>query len=92
MTGSSAIVIVTAHAAPTAGNNQVAYVGFSVSGASTVAANDDRALGIFREGAGSAFHVVTGLTPGDNTFTLEYHVSGGTFAFSGRNIIVIPMP
>jgi hypothetical protein len=91
MTGTSAIVIVTATLTPQ--NNQSGYVGFSVSGASTMAATDQRAL-IATTGlsSNSAMHYVTGLTPGDNTFTLEYRVSGNAQTFSGRNLMVIPMP
>lgn len=92
MTGSSAIVIVTATMTP--GNNQSGFVGFAVSGASTMAATDQRAL-IATTGlsSSSAMHYLTGLTPGDNTFTLEYRVSGASSqTFSSRNIMVIPMP
>jgi Collagen triple helix repeat (20 copies) len=90
MTGSSAIVIVTA---TITGGQQSAYVGFSVSGATTLAASDQRALLTSNDGSGSAMHYVTGLTPGDNTFTLQYRVySGPPWTFSSRNIMVIPMP
>ena len=43
-------------------------------------------------GLATAVHYVTGLTPGDNTFTLAYRVSGNSGTFTGRNIVVIPMP
>ena len=75
MTGSSAIVIVTAHDSPAATTSR-AFVSFAVSGASTLAgqrrarADHDQATE-----AGSAMHYVTGLTPGDNTFTLQYRVA-----------------
>jgi hypothetical protein len=91
MTGSSAIVIVTASMNPN--NNQSGFVGFSVSGATTLAANDQQALIMTSGlGSGSAMHYVTGLTPGNNTFTMQYRVDAGTQTFSSRNIMVIPMP
>ena len=44
-------------------------------------------------GLSSAMHYVTGLTPGSNTFTLQYKVSGSSAqSFSARNLLVIPMP
>ena len=91
MTGSSAIVIVTAHGS-SSGNNGLTFVSFTVSGASSVGVSDDRALIMKGEEAGSAIHYVTGLTAGDNTFAMEYRVGSGTGTFAGRNIIVIPMP
>jgi len=92
LTGSSAIVIITASLAP--GNGKSGYVGFAVSGATTIAASDARAL-IATTGlsSSSAMHYVTGLTPGSTTFTLQYKVSGtGAQSFSARNLLVIPMP
>jgi hypothetical protein len=90
MTGSSAIVIVTAHGSN--GMQGLTYVSFTVSGASSVGASDDRALIMKGEEAGSAIHYLTGLTAGDNTFALQYKVGANTGTFAGRNIIVIPMP
>lgn len=73
----------------------VSYMGYAVSGATTVAASDDRALLlhsqiVFGQGRLSMAHLQTGLTPGSNTFTSKYRVNGGTGSWSNRSIIVIP--
>ena len=75
-------------------------MGFAVSGANTVAANDARALardhgtssstGFTQD---SATYRLTGLTPGSTTFTLQYHTTGAvSAAFANRNVIAIPLP
>ncbi|TFB85858.1 hypothetical protein E3O44_12715 [Cryobacterium algoricola] len=63
------------------------YCGFSVSGASTVAAMDSQAILInnVTSTIGSTF-LVTGLTPGSNTFKLKYRVTSGTGTFVDRRI------
>lgn len=73
-----------------------AYVGFAISGATTVAASIPRALrwqpavanGLTQFGA---TFLVTGLTPGVNTFTLKYAVDGDTATFANRKIAVMPL-
>ena len=93
----NALVILTGRV--TASQNTTAFMGYAVSGATTVAASDTRAL--IREGGGSsstgyvqasATYRVTGLTAGSNVFTLQYRTSSGTGAFANRNIVVIPLP
>jgi hypothetical protein len=92
-TGTKAMVIVTGFVDP-AGNN-IGYQSFSVSGATTQAATDERA--VIREhgssgGTGgvqaSTTTVITNLTAGSNTFTLQYK---GNASFSNRTITVIPL-
>lgn len=66
-----------------------------VTGASTIAAADIRALAHYGLTAGGEFqasHAVfyDDLTPGVNTFTLKYRVGGGTGTFSRRRLIVLP--
>jgi hypothetical protein len=90
MTGSSALVMITAQA--NVNGNNLAYVALTVSGASTVAPSDQVALVGNSAGASTAVRYVTGLTPGSNTFSLAYRVSGGNGTFAVRNIVVIPMP
>lgn len=78
--------------------NGYSYMGFVVSGASTVAASDDFSLTyqvpspnvILRPGA---TYLVTGLTPGSNTFTAKYRSGYGshTAQFIDRKITVIPL-
>ena len=35
--------------------------------------------------------LLTGLTPGTNTFTLQYKTEGGSVDFANREIFVIPL-
>ena len=73
---------------------------FAVGGASNQVATDARAV---ERGAGSSSNtgdiqastttVVTGLTPGSNSFTAQYKSSSNTCTstFSNRTISVIPL-
>ncbi len=94
VTGTKALVTITATIDnATAGSNQV-YAGFAVSGASTIAANDDQALD-HRIGDQfatlSGTYLVSGLTAGTNTFTMQYKTGIITTAgrFQRRNITVV---
>jgi hypothetical protein len=96
-TGTKAMVIVTGLIDPSAGN---AYLSYSVSGASTQAASDDRAVirehGTSTDTGGlqaSTTSVITNLSAGSNTFTLQYKSSSSssTQTFSNRTITVIPL-
>lgn len=67
----------------------------AVSGATTVAASDAWCLlfdGATADNyrAGGMFHLFTGLTPGSNTFTMQYKV-GGTGSAGNRVISVLPL-
>ncbi len=97
-TGTKAMEIVTGSLAPSAGGS--AFLSYSVSGASTIAASDEHA--VIREHGSSSdtglvqastTSVVTGLTAGSNTFTLQYRSSSksDTATFSNRSITVIPL-
>lgn len=66
---------------------------FEISGSTSVSANDNMSVGAAttvgsRAGAG---FLVTGLTPGSNTFTCKYRVGGGTGTFVDRRIAVLPL-
>lgn len=70
-----------------------AFMGFAVSGATTIAAADTKALvvggnfdGRVTVGASRTFLVT--LTAGSNVFTAKYRMSGGTGTYSNRDIIV----
>jgi len=70
-----------------------ALMSFEVSGASTIAANDNMAIGISGTNAtreGATF-LVTGLTAGSNTFTCKYRVGAGTGTYVDRRIFVLPL-
>jgi hypothetical protein len=75
------------------------HMGFAVSGATTLAAADARAIVIAGDvGAStSAEFLVTGLTAGPNTFTAKYRVNAGTGHYDGaayhpRSITVVGIP
>lgn len=65
----------------------------AVSGASSIAANDQWALINIGTSALRMFsgHLFTGLTPGSNTFTMQYDVSAGTGTFANRELMVFPL-
>jgi hypothetical protein len=106
ITSGKALVTVTANI--TAVGTRAAGVvqgfeAFAVSGATTIPASDTQSVMVGLVGSSngsdtnqaqaSATYLVTGLTNGNNTFTLNYRSSGGdTITYSNRNIIVIPLP
>lgn len=70
----------------------------AISGATSSTANDNHRGTYVRSDVtgttGARFTTVslrTGLTPGSNTFTMQYKVSGGTGTFSARAIAVLPL-
>jgi len=76
--------------------NAAALASVQVSGASSVAANDNWAL--IRDGLANAnilqmgdFHLFTGLTAGSNTFTMMYKAGSNTATFVRRELLVIPL-
>lgn len=94
-TGTSALVITSsAIGNGTAGGGGL--MSFAVSGASTIAASDDRALRSLSSTASatdtlSKVHMQIGLTAGSNTFTAKYAACiGGTATFQFRELCVIP--
>ena len=94
-TGTAAIVIV--HGTIANSGTGSARMAYDVSGASTVAAADNRGIGIFGVAGVSlvagttVLHVAGSLTAGSNTFTAKYRVSSGTGTFSARRIAVFPL-
>lgn len=94
-TGAQAVAFLSAEVSNnTAGNR--CFVSVAVSGASTVAASDDdclkyQAWGNNANHRGSAAIMFTGLTPGANTFTMQYKVDGGTGTFQRRRLILIAL-
>jgi hypothetical protein len=88
------LVIISGRVDPAA--SQTAFMSFTATG---VTASD--AFAIVREHGtssatgfiqGSATYLLTGLTPGSNTFALAYRGTGGTSTFTNRQIVVIPLP
>jgi hypothetical protein len=77
----------------------VAYAGYTVSGASSISANDGRALAYATASvAATSFllasyvHLENGLTAGSNTFQMVYRMGsgGGTGTWSNRCLTVLP--
>ena len=92
-TGPRALVLLSAHGTQSInpGNN---FMAFALSGATTLAASDDKcALETIVGSTGglSASVYVDSLTPGANTFTAKYRVNAGTGSFLRRNLIVVPL-
>lgn len=93
-TGTKALVFISC-GLQNSGANNLNYVGFAISGATTVAAADTAALVAQFAGTGALVGqmtyvcLVTGLTAGVNTFTLRYRTNGGTFTAQNRHVAVI---
>lgn len=87
-TGTTALIMVSATTLCTSGFTH--NMGVAVSGATTAAAST--AQGTYSTQATANRHadvyVLTGLTAGTNTFTLQYITAAGTASFSQRNITV----
>lgn len=94
-TGTGAIVAVGAFMRHgTAGN--VVWAGWTISGAYSLAASDDRAIAFQAyvsnaSGRIGRIDIVTGLTPGSNTFTMQGRTDGGTGLLGDRRMTVIPL-
>ncbi len=73
------------------------FMSVAVSGATTLAASDANALAFAEPETSFEFtmartYKMTGLTPGSNTFTAKYRVSGSTGTFDNRDITVVGLP
>lgn len=94
-TGIQALVMCNADA----WNSTAAYshASFDVSGATTVATSDVRALtvrvqtGDANPGFRGAVINQVSLTPGSNTITMRYRVTAGTGRWGNRSMVVIPL-
>lgn len=68
------------------------WTSIAISGATAISASDNWALSY--DQTGQLFHGLTyleeNLTPGSNTFSMAYRVSGGTGTFATRRINVVP--
>ena len=90
VTGTTALISLSAISVA---SSTVAYIGFAVSGASTIAATDD--AGSFAYVAVSNAQVAIqktfvfgGLTAGTNTFKMQYRVNAGNCDFFRRELVV----
>lgn len=96
VTGAKALVLINAETLNL--NDSFSLTSVQVSGASSIAPADTRAL-THRSITGAATPVVgacrslwfNNLTPGNNTFTMKYRAFAGTSRFANRDLIVIPL-
>lgn len=95
-TGTKALVIVSAEFRNGSAAN-AGYSSYAVSGATTIAASDQRCIHTYLGSATnfqsrtSAASLLTGLTAGSNTFTVQYKTDAGTGSWLQRDITVIDM-
>lgn len=94
-TGTSAFVFHSCNLANSVDNGN-SYASWSISGATSRASLDQTAIqfdGIPANNAasGGMMDLVTSLTPGNNTFTMQYRVASGTGSFGRRVIGVLPI-
>lgn len=91
-TGEKAMVAISARV--TSSNTSAVYFSYGVSGATTVAPSDSWSA--FVSGSTNTMRIgasgiITGLTPGSNTFTMQYRATGSaTGTYQLMNISVIP--
>jgi hypothetical protein len=94
-TGSKAIVLIGGRLFNnTVGQNT--YASYDISGATSSSATDDRAHMMTMPATSSSMQAVNAilqdsLTPGSNTFTMKYRVTGGTGTADNRRLLVIPL-
>lgn len=92
VTGTSALLTLSnSFILPAAGTN--VFMTISVSGATTIAAGDTNGFLITTPGSNyytgsSRTYVLSGLTAGTNTFTLNYKVGANTATFIHRSLVV----
>lgn len=81
-------------------NSYCGYMGYDVSGSTTAAASDAKAVMVWGTGGATVGKTVSttfleeGLTPGFCTFKLKYKTTNASYAatFANRRITVIPFP
>ena len=92
-TGPRAFVFVSGQATNNTATSGT-FMGFAVSGATTVSAVDSSSMVFYPASSGQPHQatrvVAQGLTAGSNTFRSKYRVAANTGTFSQRNICVIP--
>lgn len=72
-----------------------AFMGYRIDGATALDPSDSSSFQLTNANAGTGQRagvtiLQTGLTPGLNTFTLQYRVSGGVGTFAARSLTVFP--
>lgn len=94
-TGTSALVIICATATNVGSIEEFALISIDVSGATTMAPTDNNGtscrMPVAAQASLTRAIILTGLTPGANTFTLKYRVTGSSYNISQQSMIVIPL-
>jgi len=95
-TGTKALIVQSAQLENDPGaNTNVGFLAVAVSGATTIAATDDKRLSFQISAANYSqatfAYIITGLTAGSNTFTMKYRSQAGTPFFINRTLSVIDM-
>ena len=97
-TGTKALVSIGSRMGNTTAVNTSQYMGFAISGATTVAASDQYAVGYNYFGSTINYQpvqngtfLVTGLTAGSNTFSTRYRTNGDNLTFTNRIISVVDL-
>lgn len=97
-TGTKALIVITSYLHNST-NSTTNFIGFEVSGATSIAPDSTRCLFLSNTSTGNArpelryswAYILTGLTAGSNTFTLKYRCSGGTLNAQNRILSVVNM-
>lgn len=94
-TGTAALVAISSSITNDT-TNSASFVSYAISGATTVAADDQWGLELDGVTANNTnrfgfIHRHTGLTAGVNTFTMKYKAGSNTATFANRKLLVIPL-
>ncbi len=96
-TGTTALVFLDAQLRSDSTTGFEAIASYAVTGATTSAATDSRGIKLeslttaSRDFKYGTAHMIIGLNPGSNTFTMKYRATGSTARFLRRRITVIPL-
>jgi hypothetical protein len=96
VSGQKVLVTVSARLDTPVAVAQEGFVSFAVSGATTLAANDDNAARAVSNNSTAVGNTVertsvfTATAGGSHTFTMKYKVSGGTFLVRFRRLVIKP--
>jgi hypothetical protein len=95
-TGPQAIALFACQMDSATLSSTVGRMSIAVSGATTVAANDnwcfeDKYTDTGITGRKASFHLFTGLTNGSNTFQAKYRVNANSATFANRELVVIAL-
>lgn len=87
------VLTISARVYNTTTSDQTAFIGFTMSGANTQAASDTTAVSSKIVGGNADISIsrerlLTGLTPGSTTFTLQRRTTGGSLVIGYADLVV----